>query len=179
MVPDSVLAYVKRRGYSFNVRGHQTAFTAVAIADEFELPDDNVAESVLLRVDGKPWLALIPAGWRVDFAGVAAELDASDVEPLGENPADVLFEGTAPGAEAGFGGLYGMPVIMDEALARNEALILRSGSLDTSIEIRTVDYIDGEQPNIASISTYVQPGIAPRIGEVAGPGIDETMTPTP
>lgn len=177
MIPDSVLEYLRSRSYSFNERPHETAFTAAGVAQQFKLPTTDVAETVLLRVDGKPWLALIPAGWRVDFEQVAAGLDASTVEALGENPTDVLFMDAEPGAEPPFGGLYGIPVIMDEALTRSEAIIVRSGSLETSLEIRTAEYRDREQPNITSISTYTEPGIASRIGEVAGPGIDETMSP--
>lgn len=179
MIPDSVLEYLQNRRYSFNERPHETAFTAAGVAEQFELPRTDVAETVLLRVDGKPWLALVPAGWQVDFEGVAAELDAKRVEALGENPTDVLFRDSETGAEPPFGGLYGIPVIMDDALSVSEALIVRSGSLDTSLEIRTAELRDREQPNIAPISTYSEPGIAPRIGEVAGPGIDETMSPTP
>lgn len=179
MIPDTVLRYLQQRGYSFNERAHETAYTAAGIAEQFQLPDTDVAETVLLRVDGKPWLALIPAGWELDFDSVASELNAETIEPLGENRADLLFMGTDAGAEAAFGGLYGIPVIMDEALTRSEAIIVRSGSVNASLEIRTVQYLDREQPNIASISVLEAPGIASKIGEVAGQGVDETLTPQP
>lgn len=175
MIPDFVDGYLRRRGYGFSVRSHGTAFTAVGVAEQLELPEESVAETVLLEVDGRSWMALIPAGWEVEFEGVREELEAARVRPLGEQQEDATFVGTVPGAEPGFGGLYSLPVIMDEALLQNEALVLRAGVLDTSVEVPLAEFLEREQPNTGRIAVRVGAGMASRLGETAGPGIDESL----
>jgi Ala-tRNA(Pro) deacylase len=55
------------------------------------------------------------------------------------------------GAEPPFGQLYGLPVVVDEHLARAGRLLFRAGSHEESIELGFEDFLNLEAPLLGPI----------------------------
>ena len=70
-----------------------------------------------------------------------------DVERLSE-----LFPGCEPGAAPPFGGLWNLPVIFERALGALDLILVPAGKHDGLLELHTADYLQLEQPQVASIA---------------------------
>lgn len=152
MASEAVLNYLREHGIVFRLRRHGRAQTAIGIARRLGLDANQVARTIVLDVDGRPWIALVTAQNRVSPERVAQELDARRVEELDLFTLDTLFMDSRSGAEPPFGRMFGLPVVMDEILADQSEFIVRSGSYDDSIQMRVADFLELEQPNVASIN---------------------------
>ena len=113
---------------------------------------------------GKPYIAVLPATEVVDEERLAAVLGVRSVRLMREAEFEGLFPGCEPGAEPPFGGLFGLPVVVDTALARTERVIFRAGSHEEAIEMSWDDFLRLEKGAIAGSFGRV-PDDAPRIWE--------------
>jgi Ala-tRNA(Pro) deacylase len=95
---------------------------------------------VLVKAGGKVWIAVVPATEMFDEARLAAVLGAPVARLLHESEFEGLFPDCEPGAEPPFGGLYGLPVVIESALADSERIVLRAGSHEEAIEMRYDDF---------------------------------------
>ena len=65
---------------------------------------------------------------------------------------ETIFQGCEVGAEPPFGGLYGMPVVVDQSLTRFSELVFRAGSHVESLELRYDDFARLEHPMVAQFA---------------------------
>ena len=79
-----------------------------------------------------------------------------------ESDFEGLFAGCEPGAEPPFGSLFGLPVVVDSALAESGSDRLCAGSHEEAIEIRYQDFrrLEGD-PKTGAFGRY--PASAPRV----------------
>jgi len=116
------------------------------------VPGRRVAKSVMVKANGQAWIAVVPATEVLDEDRLAAVLDAPAVRLLHESEFEGLFPDCEPGAEPPFGGLYGLPVVIDSALAEAETIVFRAGSHEEAIEMRYQDFYRLEkEPKVGAI----------------------------
>jgi Ala-tRNA(Pro) deacylase len=60
------------------------------------------------------------------------------------------FPDCEPGAEPPFGGLYYMPVLVDESLRAVDRLLFRAGSHEEALELSVADFLRLETPLLGS-----------------------------
>ena len=77
--------FLESNGVRYEVRSHRPAFTAQEVAAAEHVPGREVAKVVMVLVDGKLAMAVLPAPSRVDLRRVA--------EALGVTPARLAEEG--------------------------------------------------------------------------------------
>jgi Ala-tRNA(Pro) deacylase len=114
----------------------------------------EVAKTVLLRADrGFQYVvAVLPAPRHVDLDRVATALGRSKLELATEVEIAEHCPDCEMGALPPFGSQYGMPTIVDEALAEDEEIVFEGNTHHESIRMRFADYRRLEQPLIARIS---------------------------
>jgi Ala-tRNA(Pro) deacylase len=152
MIPRRIIEYLDSHDAPYERLLHRRAITAQELAATVHVPGRRVAKSVMVKANGQVWIAVLPATELVDEDRLAAVLDADAVRLLHESEFEGLFPDCEPGAEPPFGGLYGLPVIVDPALAEAEAIVLRAGSHEEAIEMRFDDFYRLEQePRVANI----------------------------
>jgi len=153
MIPQSIIDYLDGRAVAYRRRLHRRAITAQELAATVHVPGRQVAKSVLVKADGKVFIAVLPATEMLDEDQVAIALDASSVRLLRESEFERFFPDCEPGAEPPFGGLYGLPLVIDSSLAEAESIIVRAGSHEEAIEMQYEDLyrLEGE-PRVAPIS---------------------------
>ena len=64
---------------------HSPAYTAQAVAASAHIPSGQMAKVVMIRVDGKPAMAVLPASFQVDFDELRDGLHGSEVVLMSEN----------------------------------------------------------------------------------------------
>ena len=74
-----------------------------------------------------------------------------------------LFPDCEPGAEPPFGNLYGVPVVVDRALAQQPEIVLRAGNHEHVIRMRFADFRRLESPRIAEFGTPLAPPAVERV----------------
>ena len=95
---------------------HSTAYTAQQIAESAHIPGDQLAKTVMVKLDDRLAMAVLRGTDKVDVELLRGAAGAKKAELATE----VQFQGTFPGVELGamppFGNLYDMPVYVDEGL---------------------------------------------------------------
>ncbi len=131
---------------------HSTAFTAQETAASAHIPGKELAKTVVLRIDGRMVIAVLPASHKLDIPLLRKAVGAHDVEIAHEADFRDLFPGCDTGAMPPFGNLFGMEVLVDGLLAENEEIAFNACSHSELVKLKYADYIKLVKPRVASFS---------------------------
>ncbi|MEW5995053.1 MAG: YbaK/EbsC family protein, partial [Candidatus Zixiibacteriota bacterium] len=90
------------------VISHSPAFTAQQIAASAHIPGKELAKTVMIKIDGRMAMAVLPASYRVDFSLLKTATGGASVELANEQEFKNLFPECDVGAMPPFGNLYDM-----------------------------------------------------------------------
>jgi Ala-tRNA(Pro) deacylase len=165
MIPNQIIQYLEERKVPYERRTHRRALTAQEVAAAMHVTGYRVAKSVIVEAGGKTWIAVLPAAELVDEERLAAVLGAP-VRFVNEQEFTELFPECEPGAEPPFGGLYGLPVVVDSTLAKADRIVFRAGSHEEALELRYQDFAALEnKPTVGTFGRIPVP--APRQRDAA------------
>ncbi|MBI4539082.1 MAG: YbaK/EbsC family protein [Gemmatimonadetes bacterium] len=131
---------------------HSTAYTSQEIAASAHIPGKELAKTVMVKVDGRMAMAVLPASLRVDFDRLKQAAGAGRVELATEAEFKGMFPDCEPGAMPPFGNLYGMEVFADETLAEDEEIAFNAGSHTELIRLSYGDFERLAGPRVAKIA---------------------------
>jgi Ala-tRNA(Pro) deacylase len=120
--------FLDSTGAKYVVVSHAPAYTAQEIAASAHIPGKTLAKTVMVKLDGKMAMAVLPANLVVDFAGLKATAGASEAKLASEEEFRSLFPECEVGAMPPFGNLYDMPVYVDRSLAEDDEIAFNAGS---------------------------------------------------
>ncbi len=132
---------------------HSEAFTALEIAASAHISGKEMVKTVMIKVDGKMAMAVLPANEKVDLAKLREMTAADSVEIATELEFGDLFPGCELGAMPPFGNLWGMRVFAAPSLGTHDKIAFNAGS---HTELLKMDYTDFERlvkPEVAEFST--------------------------
>lgn len=109
--------YLREQHVPFETMPHPHAFTARETADSAHLQGSEVAKTVMVRLDGKLAMAVVPANEWLELATLGKLTGAHDVALAGETEFKDRFPGCEVGAMPPFGNLYGMEVFVADTLS--------------------------------------------------------------
>jgi len=132
---------------------HSQAFTAQEIAATAHIPGRELAKTVMVKIDRKMAMAVVPASYRVDFDLLKQAAGANRVGLASEQEFKDLFPECEVGAMPPFGNLYGMEVFVAESLAENEEIAFNAGSHTELIRMAYKDFETHVKPKVAKISS--------------------------
>ncbi|MFQ5526086.1 MAG: aminoacyl-tRNA deacylase [Thermoanaerobaculia bacterium] len=141
-----------REGIKYLSIAHSPAFTAQEIAASAHIPGKEVAKTVMIKLDGKMVMTVLPAPARVDLDRLREVTGATKVELGTEDDFKRLFPDCETGAMPPFGNLYGFDVWADRELAEDQDIAFNAG---THAELIRMSYADFErlvQPNLAEFT---------------------------
>lgn len=119
---------------------HSPAFTAMEVAASAHVAGKELAKTVIVKVDGKMAMVVIPATSRVDFDILKRQIGAQHVELAAEREFRDKFPECELGAMPPFGNLYGMQLFVSESLAQEEELAFSAGSHNELIRLKYEDF---------------------------------------
>jgi len=132
---------------------HSQAYTAQEVAASAHIPGRELAKTVMVKIDGKMAMAVLPASDKVDFSLLQEAAGASKVELASEHEFTDLFPGCQIGAIPPFGNLYEMQVIVDEKLTDENEIVFNAGSYTELITLHYEDFNRLVKPCVARISS--------------------------
>jgi Ala-tRNA(Pro) deacylase len=135
---------------------HRAAYTAQEVAASAHIAGSQLAKTVVIKLDGKMALAILPAIYRVDLNRLKKELGARQVELAGEKEFKDLFPGCDVGATPPFGNLYGLEVIADASLPDKVTITFCAGSHTELIQLSYADFERLAKPRVADFALKPQ-----------------------
>ena len=147
-IPTRLSQFLETRKIPYRTESHPEAFTAQQAAQASHVPGTAFAKSVLLWVDGKIWMAVVPATQRVDLERVRRCLSAGKVRMATEAEFAPVFPDCDLGAMPVFGSLYGVPVIVAHDLLEGEEIAFTAGTHRDVVRVGTKPYVEAERPQV-------------------------------
>jgi Ala-tRNA(Pro) deacylase len=132
--------------------GHSQAFTAQEIAASAHIPGKELAKTVMVRIDGKMAMAVLPASHKVDFGLLKGVAGAQKVELAAEDVFRDRFPECEIGAMPPFGNLYQMDVFVSEVLTQDKEIAFNAGSHTELIKLKYKDFEKLVKPKIGRFS---------------------------
>jgi Ala-tRNA(Pro) deacylase len=121
---------------------HPRTVTAQETANVTHIGNRHFAKTVMLKVDGKLAMMVMPAAYRVDLTRLSRALGGPVVELADEAEFRAAFADCEVGAMPPFGHLYGMPVYVDSRLADEPEIAFNAGS---HIDVVRMPYAEFER----------------------------------
>jgi len=148
MIPQGITDYLDRRGVKYVRRMHPTAVDGQHLASSLRVSGWRVAKTVLVDVDGRFYLFVLPAPEQVSLERAAEVVGGSSARLADEEDLAEVFPDCELGAEPPFGKLYGVEVVLEERLLAQPKLVVRAGSHEESLELSSRDFFNLEQPEV-------------------------------
>ncbi len=127
---------------------HSPTYTSQKTAASAHVPGKELAKTVVIRVDGKLALAVLPAPRQIDFSQLKAGLGGAKVELASEQDFRDRFPDCEVGAMPPFGNLYDLPVFADERLAADEQIAFNACTHTELIRLPYEDFRRLVQPQV-------------------------------
>lgn len=131
---------------------HSPAYTAQEIAQSAHIRGKDLAKTVMVKIDGKMAMAVVPASQKVNLALLKQAAGAKVVDLARESEFEDRFPGCDPGAMPPFGNLYGMEVFVADTLAADEEIAFNAGSHTELIKTAYQDFERLVQPKVVKLS---------------------------
>lgn len=133
-------SFLDEKGIKYTLLAHSPAYTAQEAAATLHVPGKELAKTVVVKIDGKLALAVLPASYRVNTKQLAEAAAAKKVELATENEFSAAFPDCELGAMPPFGHLYGLTVYVDEVLAQDEEIVFNAGTHRDAVRMRYQDF---------------------------------------
>lgn len=132
---------------------HSTAYTTQEIAASAHIPGKEMAKTVIIKVDGKMAMAVLPASNKIDFALLKKSIGVKDIQLASEQEFEFTFPQCNVGAMPPFGNLYDMEVYVAESLTEEEEIAFNAGSHSELIKVAYKDFERLVNPKIVKFSS--------------------------
>jgi Ala-tRNA(Pro) deacylase len=131
---------------------HSPAYTAQEIAASAHIRGRELAKAVIVTLDGRMAMAVLPASRKLSFDLLREASGAENVQLASEKAFGDMFAGCEIGAMPPFGNLYDMAVFVSKLLTSDEEIAFNAGSHTELIRLAFVDYQRLVRPQVARIA---------------------------
>ena len=132
--------YLDENGVKYVTVSHSPAYTAQEVAAKAHVPGKAIAKTVLIKVDGKLVMAVLPGSFKVNFESLKKVLGSDNVRLADEHEFIDKFPDCEVGAMPPFGNLYGVEVFVANSLAEDEEIVFNACSHSQLIKMSYSDY---------------------------------------
>ena len=149
MLAKSLKAYLDKRKVKYLTITHSPAYTASEVAQAAHVPGAIMAKTVMVEIDGKPAMAVLPANQRVRLDDLRDLTATDDVRLAHEDEFKRFFPDCEAGAMPPFGNLYDMPTYVSPGLAAKGEIVFNAGTHTEAIRMSWSDYEHLVKPRVA------------------------------
>ncbi len=132
---------------------HSPAFTAREIAESAHIPGKELAKTVVIKIDGKMALIILPANMQVNFAALQQEVGNDNIELASETEFKNKFPDCELGAMPPFGNLYDMDVYVAQALTNDVSIAFNAGTHSELIQLKYADFNKCVNPKVVNMTS--------------------------
>jgi Ala-tRNA(Pro) deacylase len=144
--------YLDSNGIKYVSIFHSPTYTAQEVAARVHIHGKQLAKTVMVKMDGKMAMVILPASRQVDFDYLKKETGMHKVELAKEEDFQELFPECEIGAMPPFGNLYGMEVYIDQTLKEDEEIAFSAGTHTELIKLPFADYQRLVHPRMIRLS---------------------------
>lgn len=144
--------FLDRNKVKYVTISHSCAYTAQEIAASAHIPGKELAKTVMVKVDGRMNMAVVPASSKVVLDDLRSATGAKDVRLAEEKEFKDLFPGCEVGAMPPFGNLYDMEVYVAASLAEDETIAFNAGTHTELIQLPYKDFERLVRPKVLEFS---------------------------
>lgn len=119
---------------------HSRAFTAQEVADSAHIPGREMAKTVIVKLDGRMAMVVLPAPEMISLEDLRGATGASDVVLATEQEFAGLFPNCETGAMPPFGNLWDLPVFVDQHLREDEQIAFNAGTHTELVQMAYADF---------------------------------------
>lgn len=143
-----LINYLDDHHIKYSKINHSPAFTAQEIAQAAHISGQEMVKTVIVKVDGKLEMVVVPAIEKIDLLALRKFLNADKVELASEYEFTSRFPECELGAMPAFGNLYDMPVLMGESLTHTEQIAFNAGTHTELIKLASRDFVKLVHPQL-------------------------------
>ena len=137
---------------SYEVYNHPLAYTAQEVAATQHVSGKEMAKVVMIQVDGNLVMGVLPGSFKVNVHTVREGLGAKDVRLATEDEFISRFPECEIGAMPPFGNLFGVPVMVDPALEKDEYIYFNAGNHAQTVRMRYQDFARLVKPQVVHLA---------------------------
>ena len=130
--------YLDGQNVKYESVAHYETYTSQETAQSAHISGRKLAKTVMVKINGKMAMAVLPASQKIDFALLKAAVGAT-VELATEQEFMDMFPDCEVGAMPPFGNLFGIEVYVAESLTLDKEIAFNAGS---HIELIKLSYED-------------------------------------
>jgi Ala-tRNA(Pro) deacylase len=149
--------YLDREHVPYTIIEHARAYPARETAQAAHVPAKDFAKTVIVNIDGRLAMAVLPASEKLDPARLRDAIGAKHVRLALETEFERHFPGCEPGAMPPFGNLYGMEMYVAKSLAADDEIAFNAGSHSELVTMAYKDFDRLAQPFVATFSSVSPP----------------------
>ena len=120
--------FLQRQHSRYELIHHARTLTAQETAASAHIRGQALAKTVMVNLDGRLAMVVLPASRRVHFGRLCRETGAHSAALASESEFRELFPDCEVGAMPPFGNLYGLEVYVDESLVNDGEIAFNAGT---------------------------------------------------
>ncbi|CZG16896.1 YbaK/EbsC family protein [Legionella pneumophila serogroup 1] len=130
---------------------HSPAYTAQEIAASAHVSGKQLAKTVIIKMDGRLAMVVLPASDHITFMKLKEAIGASDLELATESEFEGKFAECDVGAMPPFGNLYGLPVLVSTKLSAQDNILFNAGSHSELMQLSFSDFEKLVKPTLVTL----------------------------
>ncbi len=148
-------SFLDGQGVRYVTISHSPAYTAQEIAASAHIPGKELAKTVVVKLDGRVALVVLPASYQVDFDLLKMATQSSSVELATEYEMLEEFPDCEVGAMPPFGNLFDVDTYVAESLTEDEKIAFNAGSFTELVQLPYRDFARLVKPTVLKIAAKV------------------------
>lgn len=156
----SLTEYLDEQRIKYVIISHSLAYTAQGVAGLAHIPGKELAKTVMVKVDGRLVMAVLPATFHVDLMLLKKATNAKTIALATEEDFKDRFPQCETGAMPPFGNLYGIEVFVDESLTKDTEIAFNAGSHRELIRMFYEDFERLVEPRVIRFAARREAAVA-------------------
>ena len=148
MALTSLTEYLDTHNVPYVVISHSPSYTAQRVAGLAHIPGKELAKTVIVKLDGKLAMVVIPAKFHVDLALLRNATNAKSVALASEDEFKDRFPQCETGAMPPFGNLFSLDVLADDSLEKDKEIAFNAGTHRELIRMTWEDFKRLAKPKV-------------------------------
>jgi len=143
--------FLDQNRVDYDLISHSPAYTAQEIAARCHIPGQDLAKTVIVKLDGKLTMLVGPAHLQFDLEALKQLTKAKKVELARESEFEDRFKDCEVGAMPPFGNLWNMDVFVDDSLLQDEEISFNAGNHSELVKMKYSDWASLVKPKVVHI----------------------------
>ncbi|MBI1367564.1 MAG: deacylase [Planctomycetes bacterium] len=154
MPTNQLKSFLDQHNIKYVTISHSPAYTAQQVAARAHVCGRELAKTVVIKVDGRMAMVVLPAPMRIDFELLRQATGAEHLALADESEFAERFPNCEVGAMPPFGNLYGLPVYVAASLTDDTEIVFNAGSHTELIRMYYADFERLVEPRVVHVASH-------------------------